>query len=388
MIGLKKICVITGARSEYGLLKWLMHEIKNDTDLILQLIVTGSHLSHDFGYTVTEIENDGFNRFEKVDMHLTETTPLKIAQSMGHCMIELSKAFDKLNPDIVILLGDRYELLAIAGTALIMRIPIAHISGGDITEGAIDDQIRHAVSKMANIHFPGNEVSAKRLIQMGENPETVFNVGEPGLDSFEHLDFLSRIDLAKLLDLDIHKKWVICTYHPETKIETHINLLRVHSILEVLLEYDDLQIIVSKANADSGGDQVNNIFTQYAGKYPQRIRLFDNLGQLKYLSLLKTSFFMIGNSSSAIFEAPIVPLFAINVGERQTGRYFCKNILQSDGSKESIIGRINQIYSSSKEYLFNIDSPYGKGNASKKITDILKTLSKKQLNKKRFYDLP
>jgi UDP-hydrolysing UDP-N-acetyl-D-glucosamine 2-epimerase len=386
MAGFKKICVITCARSEYGLLKWLMLEIKKDLELKLQLIVTGSHLSTNFGYTVNEIEKDGFIIDEKVDMHLEEISPVKIAQSMGHCMIGLSTALDKLKPDILVLLGDRYELLAIAGTALVMNIPIAHISGGDITEGAIDDQIRHAVSKLATIHFPGNEESAKRLVQMGENPNTVFNVGEPGLDSFLYLDFISRENLAKLLDLDEDQKWVVCTYHPETKIETQTNLSRVRSILDALLEFADLQVVVSKANADNGGTQINELLLLYCKKYPERIILFDSLGQLKYLSLLKSAFFMIGNSSSAIFEAPVIPLPAINIGERQSGRFTCNNILQSNGSKKDIVNKIDYIYKSSKEYLENIESPYGKGGTAIKIKNILKSVSGEQILKKGFYD--
>lgn len=381
-----KICVVTASRSEYGLLKWLMYEIKNEKDLQLQLIVTGSHLSHNFGYTVSEIEKDGFTVDEKVDMHITETTPVKIVRSMGYCMIGISEALDRLKPDMVVLLGDRYEILAIAGAALVMNIPIAHISGGDITEGAIDDQIRHAVSKMAAIHFPGNETSARRLIQMGEQPETVFNVGEPGLDSFTYLNLLSRRELSVMLNLEEDKKWVICIYHPETKIGTDINLSRVRSIIEALLEFDDIQIVASKSNADNGGMEINDLIRNYAFQYPQRINLFDSLGQLKYLSLLKAGFFMIGNSSSAIFEAPAVPLFAINVGDRQSGRYFCKNILQSNGSEENIIEKINQIYSSPKDILNNMGSPYGKGRTAKSIIGILKSISTEQLKKKRFYD--
>jgi len=384
MTDLKKICVITSARSEYGLLKWLMLEIKNDPELQLQLIATGSHLSNNFGYTVNEIEEDGFIIDEKVDMHLEETTPVKIAQSMGQCMIGLSTAFEKLKPDILVLLGDRYELLAIAGTALVMNIPVAHISGGDITEGAIDDQIRHAISKLSAIHFPGNEESAKRLVQMGENPNTVFNVGELGLDSFLYLDFISRTSLAKLLGLDENQKWVVCTYHPETKIETQINLLRVRSILESLMEFNDLQVIVTKANADNGGTQINELLLQFSEKYPQKIILFNSLGQQKYLSLLKSAFFMIGNSSSAIFEAPVIPLIALNIGERQRGRYFCKNIIQCGDTKKDIVQKVKDISSLSMEFLNNIESPYGKGGTALKIKNILKS---EPLSKKIFYNI-
>jgi UDP-hydrolysing UDP-N-acetyl-D-glucosamine 2-epimerase len=381
---MRKVCVITAARSEYGLLKWLLLEIRNDPKLLLQLVVSGSHLSHEFGYTLNEIEKDGFT----VDIKLTETTTSNIAKSMGNCMIGISKAFERLNPDIVVILGDRYEILAFAGTALVMNIPIAHISGGDITRGAIDEQIRHAVSKMANIHFPGSEASAKRLIQMGEQPGTVFNVGELGLDSFLYLDFLSRKEVSTTLNIDENQKWVVYSIHPETKISTQKNLSRVQSIFDALLEFDDLQIIVTKSNADNGGTQINKLLRQNADKNPQRIFLFDSLGQHKYLSLLKTAFFMIGNSSSAIFEAPAVPLFAINVGDRQAGRFFCKNILQSDGSKENIARKINQIFSLSKDILYDIESPYGKGGAAKKIKNILKLVSTERLIIKHFYDLP
>lgn len=222
---------------------------------------------------------------------------------------------------------------------------------------------------------------------MGENPKMVFNVGELGLDGFYYLKLLSREELSTKFNLDKNKKWVICTYHPETKISIDDNLKRIQSVLDVMNKFEDLQIIVTKSNADEGGNQINEIISNYSMKYSEKFIFIENLGQLNYLSLLKVAFFMIGNSSSAIFEAPVVPLFAINMGDRQKGRFFCKNILQCNGFASDIKDKINFIYTAPHNYLMNIKSPYGKGDSSKKMVTILKSIYKEKLNKKGFYDL-
>jgi UDP-hydrolysing UDP-N-acetyl-D-glucosamine 2-epimerase len=385
MSTLKKICVITAARSEYGLLKWLMHEIKNDSNLTLQIIVTGSHLSPNFGYTYKEIEEDGFFIDEKINMLLTGTTSLKIAKSMGHCMIGMATTFHKLRPDIIVIMGDRYELLSIAGVALVMNIPIAHISGGDITEGAIDDQVRHAVSKMANIHFPGNQESAQRLIQMGERPENVFNVGELGLDSVHKSIPINRKNLSAQLGLNPDKKWILCTYHPETKIGLEENIRAIDELMKALRHKKDYQILITKSNADAGGKKLNEILTTETAKNPDMFRFIDSLGQLRYISMLKNVAFLIGNSSSAVFEAPVIPIYAINIGNRQLGRFMPKNIISCNADETEINMSIRYIENLPSTFLDDLTHPYGNGTASTQIKSILKNIDKSQLIKKGFY---
>lgn len=369
---MKKICVITSARSEYGLLRWLMEEIKNDPSLKLQLVVTGSHLSNEFGNTYKEIEKDGFVIDEKIEFLILSDTMKSIAKSMGICAIGIADTFARLNPDIIVVLGDRYELLPICSSALVMNIPIAHISGGDITEGAIDDQVRNAITQMATLHFPGTKESAKRIIQMGVSLKDVFEVGEPGIDNFFRLPKLKRKEIARRIGLEEKLKWVLLTYHPETKISLKKNLEIVENIITILLGLKNIQVIMTKANADFGGIQINEYLVEVSNKQNNFI-LVDNLGQTNYVNLLRYAWFMIGNSSSGIIEAPVIPLPVINIGKRQEGRFFCKNVLCADGTVINITKAINKFLSLSyiKE-LKKVTSPYGDGKTSKRIMDILK----------------
>jgi UDP-hydrolysing UDP-N-acetyl-D-glucosamine 2-epimerase len=375
-----KICIVTAARSEYGLLRWLMEEIKNDPELHLQIVVTGSHLSSAFGFTYKEVENDGFIIDAKVDMQLSVKSQKEIAESMGRCAIGLSQVFDQLKPNIVVVLGDRYELLPICSTALIMNIPIAHISGGDITEGSIDNQIRNAISSLAHYHFPGTKESEDRLIKMGINSQYVFMSGEPGLDNFKRLNSKTRDQLATELKLDRTKKWVLMTYHPETKKSLASNLITFNFIIEALSNFVDIQVIMTYSNADFGGDEINRTIEQVCSKNPQHFISKQNLGQLSYGSLMKQSYFMIGNSSSGIVEAPIVPTPVINIGNRQKGRYMSKNVLNADESLSSIIDAIQTIeLQSYKETLF-ADYYYGDGQSSITIKERLKQILTEEEN--------
>jgi len=383
---MRKICIVTASRAEYGPLKWIMREIQQDPELTLQIVVTGTHLEKSFGNTVSEIEEDGFLINEKIKIRSFKTTPLEMIKSLSYCLKGVSQAFNRLKPDLIVILGDRYELLSITTAALLMNIPIAHISGGDITEGAIDDQIRHSISKIANIHFPGNDLSAKRLIQMGEMPDTVFNFGEPGLDEIFQLIPTTRIKLSAELRLESSKKWAVCTYHPETKLDIETNIDRLTVLLETLLQFRELQSIITSANADHGGLEINRILRKYSLTYPDKLIFVNSLGRQMYLSLLKESEFMIGNSSSGILESPIIPLYAINIGKRQNGRYLCTNVIQSDGSKEDLNAKISSIFSNPKLDSIDNNYPYGKGGASKKIVCILKEVSIQSLHIKKFYE--
>ena len=349
-----------------------MAEIKNDDTLTLQLVVAGSHLSGEFGYTYREIENDGLKIDEKVEFLLSSETKKSIAKSMGICAMSIADVFERLKPEIVIVLGDRYELLPICSTALVMNIPIAHISGGDVTEGAIDDQVRNAITQMATIHFPGTKQSAKRIIQMGINPKKVFVVGEPGIDNFSRLPKLKRREIAQKFGLNVKLEWILLTYHPETKRTLNANLTTLKNIITVLSDLKDIQVIMTKANADFGGIQINEYLMEISKKHSNFI-LVDNLGQTNYINLLRYVWFMIGNSSSGIIEAPVISLPVINIGKRQEGRFFCKNVLRSDDTVINITKAINKL--SSLPYirsLKKIFSPYGNGKTSKKIKEILK----------------
>lgn len=367
---MKKVCVITAARSEYGLLRWLMEEIRGDDVLELQLVVTGAHLSEEFGMTYHEIENDGFKIDEKVDLSLSTTTKANIVESMGICSIGFAKAFDRLKPDVVVILGDRYELLPISNAALIMGIPIAHISGGDVTEGAIDDQIRNALTMMASIHFPGTKESGERIERMIGSTKNIFCVGEPGLDNFKRLKLWTRDEIARELNLDVSKKWALLTYHPETKIGLDENLLSAKNIINALDKISGIQVIITGANSDFGGGQINTFLKSVAQKNSLKFKFFMSLGQLKYSSVLNEIDFVIGNSSSGIVEAPFLAKPVINIGDRQKGRYVSEGVINSSNHMDSIINALGKI----RNLSLTTDKYFGDGDASIKVKMILKSL--------------
>jgi UDP-hydrolysing UDP-N-acetyl-D-glucosamine 2-epimerase len=368
----KKICVITAARSEYGLLRWIIDEIQHDDSLKLQLVVTGSHLSPEFGYTYKEIEQDGYNIDLKVEMLLSSSTKTGISKSMGLCSIGISDAIDILKPDIIVVLGDRYELLPICNVALVMGIPVAHISGGDTTEGAIDDQVRNAITMLSTLHFPGVTSSANRIMQMLDSTKNVFVVGEPGLENFKRLSLLSRESLAESLSLDIHKKWILVTQHPETKISLDDNLVLASNIVNALDVLDDVQVVVTKANADFGGFEINNYFEQVSMKNSEKYKFYSSLGQLRYLSFMNEAFCVIGNSSSGIVEAPYLAKPVINIGNRQKGRHLCNNIISVSGRNHSVIKAFETINSNNFRFELFPDFYFGDGNTSMKVKNLLK----------------
>jgi UDP-hydrolysing UDP-N-acetyl-D-glucosamine 2-epimerase len=366
---MKKICIVTATRSEYGLLRWLIDEVANDELLTLQLVVTGAHLEPEFGFTYREIEKDGYKIDEKINISITSSIK-GIVKSMGVCSIGFAKAFSRLKPDIVVVLGDRYELLPICSAALIMGIPIAHISGGDITEGAIDDQVRNAVTMMASVHLPGVKASAERIERMTGTSKNIFTVGEPGLDNFYRLKLWNRQKLAEELSLESSKKWVLLTYHPETKLGLKENLFAVKNIIESLNLKNDVQVIITGANSDFGGKKINELFAQTSKIDSLKYKFYISLGQLRYLSVMKEVEFVIGNSSSAIFEAPFLKKPAINVGNRQKGRYLCGNIISSTADYNSLVQSINAIQTKTLD--FSDANYYGNGNATILILDKIK----------------
>lgn len=385
----RKICVITGTRAEYGLLYWIIKGIHDDPELELQLIVTGMHLSSEFGLTVKEIEKDGFPIAERVEMLLSSDTESAIATSMGLGMIGFAKVYERLKPDILVVLGDRFEILAAVSAAVPFRIPVAHIHGGESTEGLIDDAIRHAVTKMSHIHFTAMEIYRKRVIQMGEPPENVFCFGAPGLDNVYRLKLLDRESLIAELGIPMDKKIGVVTYHPVT-LEKATAEFQISILLESLKTFTDVYWVFTSPNADTEGRIIIEKIDNFAGNFPDKGKTFASLGQLRYLSLLKSASLMVGNSSSGLIEAPSFGLPVVNIGDRQRGRIRGENVIDvAECKKEDIVAAIKRVLSFEfKESLKGIKNPYGDGNASGKIIDKLKTISLgEQLIKKRFHDI-
>ena len=372
---MKKVCVVTATRAEYGLLRWVIDEIYHSKELELQLIVTGSHLSPEHGLTYHQIEDDGYPISKKIEYLISSETQHGIVKGMGVCSLSFADAFHELQPDVLIVLGDRYELLPIVSAALVMNIPVAHIAGGDVTEGAIDNQVRNAVTMMSTVHFPGTEESAQRIKRMIGHSQNVYVTGETNLDNFIRLPQLSRDELATSLSIDYTKKWVLCTYHAETRLSLDENLLRVTNLIELFNDdLADYEIVITKANADFGGDAINALFSE-ASKSSSHIHIFSSLGQLRYISMLQQVEFMIGNSSSGIFETPLIKLPVINIGSRQMGRLYTSNIIVSDGSYESLHDCISGLASLKfMDALKNVDNPYGDGHASEKIVSTINKL--------------
>lgn len=368
---MKKLCVITAARSEYGLLKWLMIDIKNSDCFKLQVIATGGHLLKEQGYTIDQIYKDGFDVDYIVDCQLDSSTKESTAESMGRMAEGFAKAFSKLDPDYIIVLGDRYELLPICSSAFIMRIPIIHISGGDVTEGAIDDGVRNAVTMLSDYHFPGTKDSEKNIIRMRGTNKNIWAVGEPGLDSFNREELMNRMELASNLGLDVNKQWGLLTYHSETKESLEYNLNAIENCIHELMKIDNLQLVATYANADFGGKEINNFLEEQTKIYNNKLFVIPSLGHLRYLSFMKEVKIVIGNSSSGIVEAPFMKIPVINIGNRQKGRYQCKNVFQSDSSLSSISKSISSVFKE-KEIKCDDYDYWGDGHTSEHIIEILR----------------
>lgn len=383
---MRKILVVTGTRAEYGLLYWTMKAIQNDDELELQLVVTGNHLVNDYGYTVAQIKKDGFKIDEEIDMIINSEKKNSIAKSMGLEMIQMAQCFERLKPDILLILGDRYETFVAATCAMMMNIPIAHMNGGESTEGAVDEQIRHAITKMANIHFPGAEYYKERIIKMGEERWRVFNVGQAGIENIKKLKLLQKEELEEELNLSFNMRTFLITYHPVTlDIENIEN--QIDNLINSLKDFD-AQYIFTYPNADFGSkiiiNKVNNFINENSNAH-----IYYSLGQKRYLSLVKQVDVVIGNSSSGIIETPIFKIPVINIGDRQNGRLRSNNIIDVGYGKEEITNAINKaLYDKEfKQGLKYIENVYGDGCVSEKIVNILKNISidKKLLVKKLPY---
>jgi GDP/UDP-N,N'-diacetylbacillosamine 2-epimerase (hydrolysing) len=384
---MRRICVVTGTRAEYGLLYWLMKEIQVDTVLELQIIVTGMHLSPEFGLTYLEIEKE-FPISKKIEMLLSSDTPVGISKSMGLALISFAEAYADLAPDIVVVLGDRFEIFSAATAAMIARIPIAHIHGGERTEGAFDEAIRHSITKMSHLHFAATEEYRNRIIQMGENPATVFNVGAPGLDSAHNLALLTKDQLESAIGFKLNKRNLLVTFHPVT-LEQNSAQEQFNQLLSALDELEDTHFIFTKANADTDGRAINVMIDEYVYTHPKKSIAFASLGQLRYLSALQYIDAVVGNSSSGLIEAPSFKVATINIGERQKGRIKATSVMDCRPSRDEILRAIRQVYApENREKLRWIVNPYGSGGVSKKILDTLRSAPLAQVLKKRFHDVP
>jgi GDP/UDP-N,N'-diacetylbacillosamine 2-epimerase (hydrolysing) len=383
---MRKICVVTGTRAEYGLLYWLMKEIQADINLELQVIVTGMHLSHEFGLTYQEIEKE-FNINKKIEMLLSSDTSVGISKSMGLAQISFAEAYSELNPDIVVLLGDRFEIFSAASAAMISRIPLAHIHGGETTEGAFDEAIRHSITKMSHLHFVATEKYRQRVIQLGEAPERVFNFGAPGLDNIHKLKLLTKDEFEKSIDFGLGKKNLLVTFHPVT-LEQGTAKEQFQQLLNALDNLEDTHIIFTKANADTDGRVINAMIDRYVLTNTNKSIAFSSLGQLRYLSALAVVDAVVGNSSSGLIEAPSFKIGTINIGDRQKGRIKSESIIDCQPNSEKIGSAICRLYSSEfQQKLLNVKNPYGEGGSSQKIAGVLSTHSLTKLLKKKFIDL-
>ncbi|MDY0142881.1 MAG: UDP-N-acetylglucosamine 2-epimerase [Bacteroidales bacterium] len=381
------ICVVTATRAEYGLLKPLMKLLKQSKVLNLQVLVTGAHLSTEFGLTYKDIEKDGFTIDDKVEMLLSSDTAKGIVKSMGVGMIAYADAFDRLKPNALVILGDRYEMLAIASSASVFRIPIIHLHGGEITEGAYDDAFRHAITKLSYLHFTSTEQYRNRVIQLGENPKNVFNVGAIGLDNIHTLNLLSRNELEFELGFKFQKFNYQVTFHPET-LGSMSSKDQFSILLDAIKEQEDSFFIFTKSNADTDGRIINTMIDEFANNYPDKAKAFASLGILRFLSLVKECDAMIGNSSSGIVEAPTLKVATINIGNRQKGRMQTNSVINCDVHKKQIKEAImlsqDKVF---KQKVAKVKNPYGNGGTANRIISILESTNWDDINNKSFYNI-
>ena len=382
----RKICVISGSRADYGLLRWVMQGIKDDPELILQVVVTGMHLSGTFGYTYKEIEADGFKIDIKIEMLGTLDTPIEIAESMGRGLIGFGRAFAELQPDIIVVLGDRFEIFSSVAAALVARIPVAHIQGGETTVGAFDEAFRHSITKMSQIHFVAAKEYRNRVIQLGENPSNVFLVGGLGVDNIRNLRLLNKRELEESLELKFGKKSLMITFHPVT-LENQTAEYQMAELLKALSGLRDTTLIFTMPNADTGGRALISMIEAFV-MHHTNARAFTSLGQLRYLSCIAHVDGVVGNSSSGITEVPSFKKGTINIGDRQLGRLQARSIINSQPDTKNISAAIKSLYSEDfKTILEETTNPYGEGGASARVVKVLREVTLEGIVKKTFHDL-
>lgn len=383
----KKICVVTGTRAEYGILYWVIKALMLSDDFELQLVVTGMHLSPEFGLTYKQIEQDGFKIDKKIETILSSDTEIGISKSLGLGIISFSEAFGELKPDMVLLLGDRFEIFAAATSAMIARIPISHCHGGEATEGLIDESIRHSITKMSHLHFVSTEEYKNRVIQLGEQPNRVFNVGALGIENINKLILLDRESFEKSINFKLGKVNLLITFHPVT-LDNKSAEVQFNELLSALEELKGIKLIFTKPNADTDGRVIIKMIDEFVELDRKNRVSFISLGQLRYLSAIQFVDSVIGNSSSGIIEVPSFKKPTINIGDRQRGRVMGKSIVNCTPEKQSINFAIEKVLSANfKESLSYETNPYGGDNSSEKIISCLTVTDFSNLIKKEFYNI-
>lgn len=385
---MKKICIVTTTRADYGLFRRIIKLINQDSKLNLLLVVTGTHLEDKYGNTIEEIEFDNFSISYKINMNMSKNKEIDIINSMAIAQKKFGKIYEKEKPDLLLILGDRYELIPICSSAMIFKIPIAHISGGEVTKGAIDDVVRHCITKMSYVHFPACEIYRKRIIQLGENPENIFNYGDLGVENIKKMKYLTKQELGETLDIDLSMPYVLLTFHPTT-LENRNEVEHLNQILLAIEEMDMYQYIITKSNADLGGEMINKMLERYCETHNNAF-LFSSLGSKKYISAIKYCEFVLGNSSSGFYEVPALRKPTINIGNRQSGRIKLESIINCEPKKEAIIHATKII--KNNEFLKKIENmviPYDGNNTSSRIVQKIKEiLYDKEINlEKEFFDI-
>lgn len=387
MVGKRKIAIFTSSRAEYGLLHPIISYLYKSTSIKLQIYVSGTHLDSDFGYTLDEIEEDFHEISAKIKINLSDDSSTGIARAMSDCLVGTAETIKSLKPDLFVVLGDRFETFMACQASMINNIPIAHIHGGELTEGALDDVFRHSITKMSHFHFVAAEEFKQRVMQLGENPKNIFVSGATGIDNIASLNFIKKIELEKTLDASLKAPLILMTYHPVTldKDATFHELKNTLTVLEKM----NATLIVTGVNADPGRDKVNNLYINFFKKKKIiKAYFYNNLGFKNYLSLMSYADLVIGNSSSGIIEAPAIGVPSIDIGQRQKGRPKAPSVLWSDGSQEDLLNKIGVSFSSKHIKLSSLKkTPYGKEGASRFIADKLVNLSLSNLRKKEFFDM-
>lgn len=385
---MKKICIVTATRAEYGLLKPVIEKIYHLKTAELRLVVTGMHLSPEFGLTYEEIEHDGYPVDRKIEMLMSSDTSVGVTKSMGIALIGFADYFMDRRPDIVVILGDRYEMLAAAAAAMIAGIPIAHLHGGEKTEGAVDEAIRHSISKMSHLHFTSTEEYRRRVIQLGEQPKRVYNVGALGVENAKQISLLAKEELERQIDFCFKAPTIMVTYHPVT-LEAFTAKEQFAAILSVIDKYKEISVIFTKANADTDGRIINQMIDDYVAKNTDRCKAYVSLGQIRYLSALQYVNTVLGNSSSGLIEVPSFHIPTVNIGDRQRGRVCAESVIHCGNSVDEIENALLLALSNDfQEKLTDVDNPYEREGTSNRIVEIIcQTLEQDIETKKRFYDI-
>lgn len=383
----RKICIVTSTRADWGLLSGIAKALSKRTDVTLQIIATNMHLVERFGNTWQEIERDGLHIDYKVPMNTETDTPAGTVTAMSDCMRGMSQAFETLRPDLLLILGDRYEMLAVAATALIYRIPVAHMHGGEVTQGAFDESIRHSITKISHLHFTSTEEARNRVIQLGENPDHVFNTGAIGVYNINHTDFMSREELEENLGTTIPEESVFVTFHPST-LDEMSPAEQCRNLLKALEQHPDVKILFSYPNNDPSGQVIIELIEDFVTRHPERSVVFPSLGARRYLSVLKCVAAVVGNSSSGILEVPSMHIPTLNIGIRQQGRQHADSVIDCGVSFEEICSGLDRVLSpQERNRAKTIQNPYEQPDTLNKIVETVATFPLDNIIRKPFHDI-